>query len=243
MARIDRNSNPSWSYLEQVHHDLDIAPDGRIYTLTHELSSDVPEAAPQLDAPYLKDFLVVLSEDGRELEKISLTEPFLRSRYKFLFTTLPYYALADPLHTNSVEYISDEKKPGTFPSPMKATCFSRFGISRSSPSFSMKTREITWAARGAWLQQHGPTLLPDGDILLFDNFGDLRDENSSRVVQFDPRTANVTWEYGGAKPGARCTARSVPWSSAFPTAIRSSLRRMAGASSRSRPPVTSSGNM
>ncbi|MFC6656461.1 hypothetical protein ACFQEX_13700 [Roseibium salinum] len=108
MARIDRNSNPSWSYLEQVHHDLDIAPDGRIYTLTHELSSDVPEAAPQLDAPYLKDFLVVLSEDGRELEKISLTEPFLRSRYKFLFTTLPYYALADPLHTNSVEYISDE---------------------------------------------------------------------------------------------------------------------------------------
>src|SRR3546814_17539139 len=37
IARLDKDSNVVWRYLGRSHHDFDIAEDGRIYTLTHEM--------------------------------------------------------------------------------------------------------------------------------------------------------------------------------------------------------------
>jgi outer membrane protein assembly factor BamB len=214
MAKIDKNSNVIWSYLAPAHHDLAIAPDNRIYTLTNEFDFKRLEAAPQLDRPHLKDFVAVLSPDGKEIRKVSLTDAVLRSRYSLLLDILPYFALADPLHPNAVEYI-DSNKAKNFPFGEEGDVLVSFRDISLIAVLSMKTGEITWAARGPWLRQHDPRILPNGDILLFDNLGGLRRGNSSRVIQFDPRTSSVRWSYAGSDQhpfhsGLRSNAQRLP---------------------------------
>jgi hypothetical protein len=196
MAKLDKNSNVIWSYLAHVHHDMDIAPDNRIYTLTHEWDFKRSELAPQLDRPHLNDFVAVLSPDGKELRKVSLTDAFLRSRYSLLLEILPYFSLADPLHPNTVEYITAEKARN-FPFGEEGDVLVSFRDISLIAVLSMKSGEITWAERGPWLRQHDPRILPNGNILLFDNIGGLMKSNSSRVMEIDPRTSSIKWSYAG----------------------------------------------
>jgi hypothetical protein len=57
---------------------------------------------------------------------------------------------------------------------------------------------FTWAARGPWIGQHDPDLLPNGNMLLFDNVGDFGDRGDSRVIEFDPKTFEIVWSYAGS---------------------------------------------
>ena len=46
--------------------------------------------------------------------------------------------------------------------------------------------------------QHDPELLPNGHILLFDNHGNyLSPEGISRVIEIDPNTLGIVWQYAG----------------------------------------------
>jgi outer membrane protein assembly factor BamB len=59
-------------------------------------------------------------------------------------------------------------------------------------------REVfTWALRGSWLGQHDPDLLPNGNMLLFDNYGHYGAGGISRVIEFDPTTLEIVWSYTG----------------------------------------------
>ena len=51
---------------------------------------------------------------------------------------------------------------------------------------------VVWALSGLWLGQHQPTLLPDGNLLVFDNKGH---DGRSKVVEIDPTTQRVVWEF------------------------------------------------
>ncbi len=62
----------------------------------------------------------------------------------------------------------------------------------------VERQQLVWAARGPWLGQHDPDILPSGNILLFDNYGHFSDEEGiSRVIEFNPRTTEIVWTYGG----------------------------------------------
>ena len=67
--------------------------------------------------------------------------------------------------------------------------------------------ELAWTQRGAWRRQHQPTPLSDGRLLLFDNRGCT---GRSRVVEIDPTSGDLLWEYGGppARPLDSPEARS-----------------------------------
>jgi len=65
-----------------------------------------------------------------------------------------------------------------------------------------QTEKIVWAwGPGEILGQHEPTMLEDGNILLFDNghgngrSGDGGDRPYSRVVAIEPATGKIVWEY------------------------------------------------
>ena len=60
------------------------------------------------------------------------------------------------------------------------------------------TKKLVWAwGRDELSGPHDATMLPDGNILVFDN-GTGR--YWSRVVEVDPRTGKVVWEYKADKP-------------------------------------------
>ena len=108
VVKLDRNSEVIWSYPRSAHHDVDIGPDGRIYALTQELVDQPLDGFDHLATPRLDDFLVVLSPEGEELRKIPLIHVVAASEYRHLLHTVSAYAVADPLHTNTVDVITEE---------------------------------------------------------------------------------------------------------------------------------------
>jgi hypothetical protein len=61
------------------------------------------------------------------------------------------------------------------------------------------SKDVVWGwGPGIVDRPHSPVMLPDGQIMLFDN-GSSR--GYSRLVRMDPRTGGITWTYdGGGKP-------------------------------------------
>ena len=197
MVKLDKDSNVIWSYLQSTHHDFDVAPDGRIFVLTHEIIDEPSPELEHLRTPRLDDFLVILSPAGEELEKIPLLHAVEDSDYRQLLWEISSFALADPLHTNSVHVITEEEAQRfTFGRPGQLL------VSFREPSaigvVDPDDQKLVWAAKGYWTGQHDPHILENGNILLFDNRGNFRKpEGRSRVIEFNPETMQLVWQYTG----------------------------------------------
>jgi hypothetical protein len=55
-----------------------------------------------------------------------------------------------------------------------------------------RTDQVAWALSGLWIRQHQPTLLDNGNILLFDNLGH---RGRSKVIEIEPFTQKIVWAY------------------------------------------------
>ena len=64
-------------------------------------------------------------------------------------------------------------------------------------TLDLETERFSWAQKGPWLGQHDPDLLPNGNILLFDNFGHYGPGGASRILEFDPVSLEIVWRYDG----------------------------------------------
>ncbi len=88
LAKLDKDSNILWAYSDNVHHDLDLGDDGKIYALTHQISQERLTGLDAISPPYLADYLVILSAEGKELQKISILEAFRRSPFLLMLSTI-----------------------------------------------------------------------------------------------------------------------------------------------------------
>jgi len=62
--------------------------------------------------------------------------------------------------------------------------------------------EPVWAwGPGRILGQHEPTMLGNGHLLLFDNGWGPPGRGHSRVIELDPISGEIVWEYAGTPPG------------------------------------------
>jgi hypothetical protein len=196
IVKLDKHSDILWRYFGRAHHDIDIGPDGRIYALTHDIV-DFPADFGRLATPRLEDYLVVLSPEGEEQLKLPLTELVKRSKYQHLLHTVSAYSVADPLHTNTVEVIT-EALAVHFPYGRPGQVLTSFRELNAIGVVDLERQELVWATRGPWVGQHDPELLPSGHILLFDNYANYRSpEGISRVIEIDPKTLGIVWQYDG----------------------------------------------
>ena len=197
VVKLDANSEVIWSYLAHAHHDLDVGPDGRIYILTHEVVDEPLEGFEHLASPRIDDFLVILSPDGEELRKISLIHSIAASSFPQLLHSVSSYAVSDPLHTNSVNVITEEAARN-FAFGRAGQVLLSFRELGSIGVLDLEREELVLALRGYWLGQHDPDILPNGNLLVFDNMGYFaRPEGRSRVIEFDPATMQIVWQYAG----------------------------------------------
>jgi len=201
LVKMDKDSQVVWKYLERAHHDLDIAGDGKIYLLTHELRFDKIETAQHLVPPRVDDYVVVLSPDGKELKKVSVLDALVKSPYGRLLIRIPWYATGearngDFTHANAVDLIRPETA-AHLPFAKDGQVLVSLRELDMIALLDLDREEIVWALRGPWLGQHDPDVLPNGHILLFDNAGNYGDGGQSRVIEFDPRTLEIVWSYAG----------------------------------------------
>jgi len=76
IAKFDEDSNLIWGFSDFVHHDFDVGPDGNIYVLTHRAGFVRPQDWDWMPANYRAEFVVVLSEDGKEIDRVSILDAF-----------------------------------------------------------------------------------------------------------------------------------------------------------------------
>ena len=196
LVKMDKNSRLIWKYLEGAHHDLDVGPDGKIYVLTHEIRNTVLDQWLHLKPPRVDDYVVVLSPDGEVLKKVSVLDALIASPYARMVNLVAWYTEGDYTHTNAIDLVNEQA----------ATRVA--GVRGNQVLLSMRElgaiglldldREVfTWALRGPWVGQHDPDLLPNGNMLLFDNYGHYGQGGISRVIEFDPKTLELVWSYTG----------------------------------------------
>ncbi|WP_162912966.1 arylsulfotransferase family protein [Rhodospirillaceae bacterium SYSU D60014] len=201
LVKMDKDSQVVWKYLARAHHDLDVAEDGTIYLLTHETRFDEIETAKHMAPPRVDDYVVLLSPDGEELKKVSVLDALVKSPYGRLLIRVPWYATGesrtgDFTHANAVDLIGAEAA-ANMPFATQGQVLLSLRELDMIVLLDLDREEIVWALRGPWLGQHDPDVLPNGNILLFDNAGHYDDGGESRVIEFDPETLQITWSYAG----------------------------------------------
>ena len=98
---------------------------------------------------------------------------------------------------------------------------------------SRETGRFTWKwGPGEISHQHHPTFLPNGRVLLFDNGPHRGGATYSRVIEVDPESGRIAWEYTGALRSSRSTVTTSAARSGSRTATRSSARERRGGCSR-----------
>ncbi|MFT3765954.1 MAG: arylsulfotransferase family protein [Minicystis sp.] len=203
LVRMDRDSKPVWIYHGHVHHDFDVAPDGRIFVLGQAVRDRVPAEIPNLPVPFIDDRLLIVSAQGTLLREISIMDAFARSPYRTFVNreaALRRYTRGEYLHTNDVDLVS-AKAAARFPFAREGQVLISVRDLSMLAVLDVDREQIVWARRGEWLDQHDPDFLENGNLLVYDNAGDLARGGRTRIIEYDPRTGAIVWQYPG--PGGR----------------------------------------
>ena len=199
LIKLDKDSNLLWAHKGGEHHDVDVAVNGDIYVITHK---EKITAGRKKGEPVIEDYITVLDSDGQVVKEYSIIDCFENSEYAYLLDKEFYSEWLeawDPLHTNTVQvfdgslaYRSSLFRSGNILISMRRI--------NTIAIISSDGKKVVWAIDGSkngmWRAQHEPILLENGNILIFDNRGL---GNLSRILEFDPLTLDVFWQYEGNK--------------------------------------------
>ena len=194
LVKLDKDSKLLWAYAGRVHHALDVGEDGSIYALTQEKTSKKPANMEFLRVPYLTDFLVLLSADGKLLRSIPVMEALRDSPYaSSQQLMIAHNSAPDPdyTHGNSVMVLTKALAP-RFPMFKEGQVLISLRNMNMLAVLDVSERSVAWAAQGVWRSQHSAEFLANGHILLFDNEGG---NGASRVLEYDPANQAMPWTY------------------------------------------------
>lgn len=226
LARITWDSDTVWSIDGFFHHDIQFT-DEYIYTL--KWKNNFIEYNDHI-LPIMDEILVTLDYDGNIVSEVSLFDTFRHllpsEAYEniidflhqeeglydlmqgkpdgyYLASNLPW----DIFHMNALHYIhedTDSFRQGQFLVSMRSI--------NTIAVFDPETMDVVWEYTGDLIKQHNPTLLFNGNILVYDN-GGVEEFNVSivdgekinryakrsytRIIEINPRNKKIVWEYVG----------------------------------------------
>jgi hypothetical protein len=194
LRELDWDGKLTWQYLNPtIHHDFAREPNG--HTLTAEwveIPEDIARSVrggarrPREKFPrMLSDDLVEIDASGKELRRIHLYELFDPVRDAIC----PLEQRWEWTHLNSLAVMAN--------GDILVSCRSNSRVAiieRASGKFRWK-----YGAPNVYHQHHA-TPLERGTVQIFDNGMHRIGMPFSRVVEVDPLTSNVVWEYAGDPP-------------------------------------------
>ena len=194
MMEVDWDGNVVWEHRDiDHHHDARRTSSGGAIYLTVErvpeaLAAKVKGGNPITgESGMWADVIVEVDASGKRIWEWHAAERLDPERDIITFND----SRDEWSHGNTVVPISDDRVMFSFRN------LSTVGIIDKS------TGEIVWRLGGEVLaQQHDPSLLPNGNILVYDN-GSHSDHHAlpfSRVVEVDPKSNRVVWQYSDNPP-------------------------------------------
>jgi hypothetical protein len=99
----------------------------------------------------------------------------------------------DIFHTNSLE-ILDGRLAEAIPAFKKGNVLISILMLSVVAVIDLEQRKAVWAMKGEFQYQHHPTLLDNGNMLLFDNAGR---GSKSTICEIEPLSQKTVWTYQG----------------------------------------------
>ena len=195
LVRLGWDSALRWESSLAVHHDVTLAPDGRLSTLVLEFR-DVGRNLPVRD-----DCIAFLDlETGAEQERVCFYDMIQAKPEVFPMKTIkavggkPGDRHYDIFHTNAIHWIEDADLASIFPEWKTGRVLICFRHQDRVALFDLESKEVVWAWGADELQgPHDARILPNGNVLIFDN--GLAKRKWSRVIEVDPNTNAIVWSY------------------------------------------------
>lgn len=210
LVKLDWDSNVIWTKDIRIHHDMAVGDGGELVLITKRQRRFRVRGMPVVASD---DQLTFLSASREIVKQISLAElvgdRIVVAQYlkQYLWIANPLhlrvalsaarkntYEVFDLFHANTVEII-DRDIDDVFRQGNVLFCvrnLSLLGV------VDPVTEELMWTwGPGELDWPHHATLLDNGHILVFDN-GTHR--GFSRVVEMDPATSEIVWEYQADPP-------------------------------------------
>ncbi|MBI1314932.1 hypothetical protein GC176_26870 [bacterium] len=207
MVKLDKDGKLLW-HVEQIHHVVYIDKEnGTIYALEHEFLKARSNLALGMPQQILTDYVMILSPEGTPLDKISILDAFLGTPFEiYLYSKVDdenknaqatQRVAWDRFHTNSIMKLEPEvadKFPMFKPGQLLLSIRSMSLLAVLDPA----TKKITWAMKGPWYVQHDAVFLPNGNMTVFDNMGQVLGEKiTSRAMEFSVQDSAIHWSYSG----------------------------------------------
>ena len=196
LVKLDKNSKVLWNYAEMNHHDIDISQDNYIYSLGHARGG-ILTRYPNFPFQGVDDEIIILTPEGKEVKKISIFDAFYQSEYA---NYLNFIVQSDFFHTNTVDII-EKSVARQYDIFKQGDVLVSLRNINSIAVIDIESGKVKWALNGMWHAQHQSEFLENGHIMLFDNKGGNKQSfykfNKSRIIEFDPFTQQIYWEYTG----------------------------------------------
>lgn len=208
MSRL--TSQPRWVEIGPYHHDVAIDQEGLLYTL--QKREGVLRRGDR-KVPIMSQAVAVLDPKGRVRRAIDLLPIFAAfvpdERLQSIARLAPksgtpeqeeYIVATDVFHPNTLELVRWPHGPaGGRRALLSLRELDRVAV------VDLDEGRLLWEwGEHELLGPHDPWLLPNGNVLVFDNGARptalARWRSYSRVVEVDPRSGNIVWQYRGDPP-------------------------------------------
>jgi len=205
LARFSWDGKLIWAVPNGAHHWMTIDTDGTMYVpINRGFKSPLPFGDGRLefvcaDGGIEVDYIDVVDSTGNSIETIDIMDVLIRSGYEgLLWATTDR---CDPLHLNFVQYVDERlaRLSGLAPGDLVVSIRNINAVL----ALSAGDRKVKWLMSGRTLHQHSPRFLPDGSLLIFDNYGGREAKGGSRIVRTKAGTQSVETLFprgSGAQP-------------------------------------------
>ena len=204
LVKMSWSSQVAWSQAVDVHHSVTEARSGDLYALTQTVRS-IPSIRSPKGKRAFDNSLAVLSDSGVLKKEIPLSRLIFETDIHpqdltelMLKNDVEQGPALDAFHANTIEIIRRDVLAGDRKVLAEGDVLICIRNLNLIVAVDLRREKIVWRWGMTQLDRpHHPTLLDNGNILIFDN-GSLR--KYSRILELDPRTKKIVWQYTADPP-------------------------------------------
>lgn len=196
ILELDAESNLVWKRETRAHHDFQRKSDGNTYVVSRRGEVECEALCP--DRPLALDYLEEVTPEGEVVWEWKI-EDHLEEIGALADLILPVHErFWDWAHVNTLEVLPENptgERDDRFHAGNLLLCGrhidAAFVVDRESGS-------VVWAwGPGELLGPHMPTMLPDGNLLIYDNGNSVsrRIRGFTRILEVEPLTGELVWQY------------------------------------------------
>lgn len=201
LVMMDKDSQVLWAQEGNYYNDLHVDKAGDIYALRHNIITESDEGRfdekVMFDAPYLQDTIVKLNQSGEILDQYPVVDMLRQSDYKDIMLYTTDEGKGDYTHMNALDVI--ELGTNTAPYMAAGDIVALIRNIDTLVVIDPVAKSIKWAGQMPVHMPHDIDVLPNGHLLIYDNQGHMGAEGYSRLVELDPESLGVEWQYVGSK--------------------------------------------